>query len=563
MNRISPYPGLTAFDETHVQLFFGREEFIESLLRTLRNQHLIAIVGPAGSGKTSVLRAGLIPALLQQSPPLRVAYLRPGTTPLKSLTLALTGGTTFELSDPAAVQRRWEASSPDVLIVDQFEELFILSDRSQVESFVDLLVSNAKTARTRVVLGVRSDFMSQMIANANLAQVLSAATFFLGGLTKEQLRRAIEEPARIAGISLEAGLVERLVEDVGSEPGNLPAMQLVLNSMYHTSAADHNLTYLDYARTGGAPGVIARQCELFWEVLTQAERQATRTVLLRLVTAAQTRRVAPRDEFSRAETLTLNRLIDARLLVASGDATDTTIFIEIAHEAMIRSWTRLRDWIEEEKDFLSWRDRLSTFARAWYESNRDHQFLLSGGFLAEAERWLATLPDGFSELETSYVATSREHQNLIDLRVQALKSQQSTQPIVFISYAHDDEGPVLTLCERLRQSGLRSWIDKQQIEVGQEWDRVIRKALMTADFIVVCLSQRSIGKKGYVQREIRLALDLYNEMPLGTRLLMPVRLEQCAVPDELARYQYADLFRPEGFERLVRSMLGEWESRKM
>lgn len=560
MNHISPYPGLTAFDEAHSQVFFGREEFVESLLRALRNHRLVAIVGPSGVGKTSVLRAGLIPALLRQAPPPHVGYMRPGVAPFRSIASALADGASVEPYDSESVKRKWRASPPDVLIIDQFEELYAISERSEVEAFIDFLVSDAETKRTRSVISVRSDFVSQMIGNAQLAQVLGTATLFLGGLTKDQLQRAIEEPARASGISIEPGLVERLVADAGSEPGNLPAMQLVLNAMYRDAPDGRTFTHQDYARTGGIPGVIARQCEQFWEALPIGERQATRSVLLRLVTSAQTRRVAPRAEFSPEESVTIHRLMEARLVVASADAAGKTS-IEIAHEAMIRSWTRLHDWIEEEKELLGWRDRLSTFVSAWAESDRNQRFLLSGGFLAEAERWLATSPGAFSSLEAAYVVASRKHEELIDARTRAVKSQESTQPTVFISYAHDDESAALGLCERLRQSGLRPWIDKQQLEVGQEWDRVIREALKTADFIVVCLSKRSINKRGYVQREIRLALDLYNDMPLGRRLLMPVRLEQCAVPDELARYQYADLFRSDGVDRLVRSILGEWQSR--
>jgi hypothetical protein len=251
----------------------------------------------------------------------------------------------------------------------------------------------------------------------------------------------------------------------------------------------------------------------------------------------------------------LHRLMNARLVIATGDPVGTTTFIEIAHEAMIRSWTRLRDWIEEERELLNWRERLSSFVRAWDGSNRDQRFLLSGGFLAEAEQWLVQSPDGFSSLETAYVLASREHQELIDARVRDVKTHSAVQPVVFITYAHEDEEAALGLCENLRQAGLKPWIDKQDLEIGQEWDHEIRKAIRRADFIVVCLSKRSLGKRGYIQREIRLALDLYNEMPLGRRLLMPVRLEQCVVPDELARYQY-------GFERLVRSILSELHSRR-
>ena len=209
-----------------------------------------------------MLQAELIPALQRQSPPPHLSYMRPGAAPLQSLALALTSGAEFEFRDAASLQRQWELSPPDVLIVNQFEELYALSEPSQVETFIDLLVSSAEGTRTRSVISVRSDFVSQVIANPKLAQVLSTATLFLGGLTKEQLRQLIEEPARAAGLSLEPGFVERVVADLGSDPGNLPAMQLVLDSMYRATP-DHTLSHQGYARTSGAPGVIARHCEDF------------------------------------------------------------------------------------------------------------------------------------------------------------------------------------------------------------------------------------------------------------------------------------------------------------
>ncbi len=155
MNHISPYPGLTAFDEAHSQVFFGREEFVESLLRSLRNHRLVAIVGPSGVGKTSVLRAGLIPALLRQAPPPRVAYMRPGVLPFRSLASALEYGASVEPYDSESVKQKWHASPPDVLIIDQFEELYAISERSEVGAFIDLLVSEAETERTRSVISVR------------------------------------------------------------------------------------------------------------------------------------------------------------------------------------------------------------------------------------------------------------------------------------------------------------------------------------------------------------------------------------------------------------------------
>jgi hypothetical protein len=138
----------------------------------------------------------------------------------------------------------------------------------------------------------------------------------------------------------------------------------------------------------------------------------------------------------------------------------------------------------------------------------------------------------------------------------AIRSKNS--PLIFISYAHEDEKHARKLYTRLRNEGFTPWIDKESIPIGTEWERVIRATISKSDFIVLCLSGRSLSKRGFFQREIRLALDCYARMPLGQALLMPVRLEECQVPDELAPYQYADLFREDGYGQLVRSVLAEW-----
>lgn len=216
------------------------------------------------------------------------------------------------------------------------------------------------------------------------------------------------------------------------------------------------------------------------------------------------------------------------------------------------------------------------------------------GTLANAEHFPAVLrylfkgvgvPDDTGSDVLSHLAFEPEYANrLIDLgyedtmgrrteidsffaadtsdRGRARKTQRKKDaPLIFISYAREDEKVAMKLHARLRNQGLTPWIDKEGIPVGTEWERVIRTTIAKSDFIVVCLSRRSLSKRGFFQREIRLALDCYNSMPLGQALLMPVRLEDCDVPEELARYQYADLFTEDGFGRLVRSILAHWAAR--
>src|SRR6476660_577879 len=188
MDHASPYLGLTAFDERNSSVFFGREELVESLLLALKEHYFIAVVGPSGVGKTSILRAGLMPALRSQVPTPRLAYLHPAQHPLQSLALALTENEVAsevrtailrvaQSRDLASLQRIWEAKAPDILIVDQFEDLYTLVGRSEAEEFISLIVSNAEAARTRSVISFRSDFISQAIANPALARMLSTATF--------------------------------------------------------------------------------------------------------------------------------------------------------------------------------------------------------------------------------------------------------------------------------------------------------------------------------------------------------------------------------------------------
>lgn len=575
----NPYPGLRPFDESEAALFFGRDDFTANLLAAVESHYLVALVGASGSGKTSVLKAGLLPALRRRYPESRVAILRPTERPLLALATSLAKASTdANQSDIHAradrIYRELEGKRTDLsnllqgigfesstfIIIDQFEELFTLSEESESNALVEILLSATSSPELHSVIAIRSDFVSRLIEHPQLAKALSSSTLFLGGLTEEELRRSIEEPAHLAGVSLEEGLVERMVRDVGNQPGNLPALQTVLHGLSLEHPEHHTITHEAYAFLGGAPGVLAHWCEEFWASLSSPEQRRIKPLLLRLVTPAQTRRAVSIDEFSVKERSLIDRMLQERLVVVSGVGSD--VFVEFAHDAIVRSWVRLRDWMEEEKEPLSWRDRLSSFAGAWKKSGASNEFLIGGTLLKDALDHIKKSPDAFSEFELSYVEKSLQYKQRIDSRAREAKIvDDAHKPMVFISYAHEDENSVLGLYHALKKEGVRPWIDKEEIRIGQEWDRVIRDAIRKADFIIVCISKKSTTKRGYIQREIRLALDLYNEMPFGEVLLMPVRLEQCDVPEELARHQYADLFRSDGFERLIRSILVEWDSR--
>ncbi|MGW4690655.1 nSTAND1 domain-containing NTPase, partial [Streptomyces sp. NPDC004244] len=399
-----PYRGLARFEASDRKFFFGRDRLTADLLDLLRRQRFAALFGPSGSGKSSLLRAGLIPALQHvQEADLRPAALRiltPGGHP------ARTHGPLFTPSEP----RLAGTAADTVVIVDQFEEVFtVCQDVAERTRFVDMLLAACRPERRlKVLIAVRADFYGRCAEHRGLADALRDANLLAAPMTPAELREAVVKPAAVAGLTVERALTSRLVQEVAEAPGGLPLLSHVLLETWRRRRGK-TLTVAGYEAAGGLEGAVAKTAEDVFGRFTDAQASAARTLLLRLVApgdgAPDARRPAERAELQDAgqgETPeVLEALAAARLLTLDQDV------VELAHEALLSAWPRLRGWIEQERDRLRAQRRLTEAAHAWEELDRDPGALYRGTRLAAAQEHFNGAPQrDLTGLERAYLMAS-------------------------------------------------------------------------------------------------------------------------------------------------------------
>jgi WD40 repeat protein len=408
-----PYRGLEAFDEQHARVFFGREDDTRRLCERLSAARFVAVIGPSGSGKSSIVKAGLIPALradaLPGSAEWTIRTMTPGGSPLAALAVQLAqlaaGASMQRTVDDLAVDERTVdlsvalalANKPArdrlVLVVDQLEEAFTLCpDEDERAAFLANLTYAATIpgGRTIVVVTLRADFYDRCVPYPAVASTLALQQMLIGPLGDEGLRRAIEEPAWAAGLTLEPGLVDTILADVGDRPGTLPLLQHVLLQVWRRRRA-RLLTVEAYVESGGVQGALAKHADAVYDQLPEPQRDVTERVLLRLVQPGEGTEDA-RLRVDIEELLTVGddagvatvvgTLADERLLTTSRDETSEARLVEITHEALLHGWPRLRRWIERDREALLAHRRLTEASREWERSGRDEGLLYGGTRLA-------------------------------------------------------------------------------------------------------------------------------------------------------------------------------------
>jgi DNA-binding SARP family transcriptional activator/WD40 repeat protein len=396
---VCPFKGLASFDVEDAEFFFGRERLVAEMVARVAGAPLLGVVGASGSGKSSALRAGLLAALaagvLPGSDRWPVALLRPGEHPLRALEQA---------TDQAGSDRR-------VIAVDQFEETFTACrDQSERTAFVDALVAAALYERRPALLlvAVRADFYGNCAAYPELARLLGANHVLVGPMRRDELRRAIELPAQLAGLEVERDLVDALIADVEAEPGGLPLLSAALLELWQHRDG-RALRLHTYQHTGGVHGAVARLAERAYQGLDDERRELARRVLLRLAGAGEgdavvRRRVplaeleADRDE--RIADVLAALAADRLVTIGAGE-------VEVAHEALLREWPRLRGWLEEDAEGRRLHRQLGAAAREWDAGGRDAGDLYRGARLASALDWSAAHESELNQSERAFLADSR------------------------------------------------------------------------------------------------------------------------------------------------------------
>jgi WD40 repeat protein len=456
-----PYRGLQVFDVDDALFFFGREALTGWLLDKLRPEgrsgsRFLAIVGSSGSGKSSLARAGLLAALkrgeeIPGSDAWPTAICKPGPEPLQSLSLAFAKA--FRLSDTSTVLDLGRNLLADpralhiaadlhlslgdapanrrlVVLVDQFEEVFTLCpDEAQRRAIIAnlLYAATAADGRTVVALTLRADFYGRCATYSDLAAAVSDRQSLVGPMTRDELRSAIERPAYMAGCELEGGLADLLLNEVESQPGCLPLLEHALLQIWQRREGGRRLTIAAYREVGGVAGALEKHAEEVYAGFSEEEKETCRQIFLRLVQVDEQRRATKRrlglDELASASVV--SRLTDARLLTTDQGKQPT---VELAHEALLNNWARLKQWIEQDREALRTRRRLDEAVVEWLGRNRDPAFLLEGGRLAQVEEWAERHPgeigpDARELLAASIAERDQERQREL-AQAKALEEEQ-------------------------------------------------------------------------------------------------------------------------------------------
>ncbi|MFZ1027001.1 MAG: CHAT domain-containing protein [Limnoraphis robusta] len=495
----NPYQGLAAFGEEDADFFFGQENFVHKLVESTNQQPLVGVIGPSGSGKSSVVFAGLIPKLRQEGNWL-IEIFKPGKDPFLPLAFALVrqlepeAGETHKMREAMGLASDFQQGRITVqqvisqilernpgkrllLVADQFEELYTLCPvKEERERFADELLTAISQENITLIFTLRADFYGYVLSYRPFRDALETYTpKLLSSMKREELQQAIELPAQKLDVQLEDQLTERILDDVGQEPGNLPLLEFALTRLWEKQK-HRTLTHSAYDEIGGVKKAIANHAEQVYQKLTETEKQQAQRIFLQLVRPGEgtedTRRVATREEVGDENWNLVSYLAghQARLVVTGrhqrdltplppslplpnplyppcppwkgglgqqenesvsaskegkeqnqspsprrrgvgGEVTFAEDTVEVIHEALIREWLTLRGWMNANRQFRTWQERLKLSLREWKNNNRDTGGLLRGAPLSVAEEWLQKRADEMTQEERDFIQASLKDQN--------------------------------------------------------------------------------------------------------------------------------------------------------
>lgn len=434
----NPYKGLRAFTEADAHDFFGRGALIRRLVTRMAEpgpgSKFLAVVGPSGGGKSSVVRAGLVPAIRQGALEGRgdsfIAEMLPGTHPIDELEAALLR---IAVRPVPRLHDRLDAGSRGlleavdlvapghadvVLVVDQFEEVFTLTaEERERELFLEALrVATADPeSRLRVILTLRADFYDRPLIYPRFGELLAERTEAVPPLTPDELEQAIRGPVERVGVRPEPGLVAEMIADVAHQPGALPLLQYALTELFERRNEDR-LTLAAYRELGGITGALSARAERIFEAIDHQARRATKQTFLRLVALGEgrqdTRRRVTRSELDaldverEATDIVVDTFGRHRLLTFDREPSTREPTVEIAHEALLSAWGRLRTWIDDAREDLRLERGLARAAAEWRGSDADQSFLMRGARLEQLETWSVTTELAIGGPERAYLKAS-------------------------------------------------------------------------------------------------------------------------------------------------------------
>ena len=435
----NPYKGLRAFQAADAQEFFGREKLTKKLVSRLEEsgeyKRFLSIVGPSGSGKSSVVKAGLIPALwrgdLPGSENWYIVDLLPGSHPIDELEVTLLQVATDKSvnlreqlqRDARGLVRVADLILPDdgselLIVIDQFEEVFTLVDSKEERlHFLNLIMEaiTDKRSRVRVVVTLRADYYDRPLQYPDFGELVRNRVETVLPLGADELERAITVPANRAGVFFEDGLVSQIVSDVHYQPGALPLLQYALTELFERRDG-RKLTLEAYQQIGGTGGALANRADEIYQEQNDDGQELVHQLFLRLVTlgegAEDTRRRVERAELLNVATDRdmMDEIIDlfasSRLFSLDNDPATRKATVEVAHEAILREWDRLRGWLNESRDDIRQEQAVARAAGEWDEHGQDPSFLLRGTRLEQVEEWRSTSTLVQTPLEQDFIAQS-------------------------------------------------------------------------------------------------------------------------------------------------------------
>ena len=551
----NPYKGLRAFQEADAADFFGRQALVSQLVARLHAApessgspsaaagRFLAVVGPSGSGKSSVVKAGLIPALregaLLGSDKWFFAEMVPGSNPLEELAVALLPVAVDPPADLVAPMRRdtggmlrtirrilpRPATSAEtsqlLLIIDQFEELFTLVESEEDRLFfLDSLVRamNAPRSPLRVIITLRADFYDRPLQRQQLGQLLKLNTEIVLPLNPSELTWAIREPARRVGVRLEESLVGAIIADVGEQPGALPLLQYAMTALFDERQGQF-ISGAAYEAIGGLKGALGQRAEALFAGLDAADQVAAQHVFLRLVTlgegAEDTRRRSLRSELEAIHTekkddgaavaTVLDTFGKARLLTFDRDPNSREPTVEVAHEALLREWSRLRNWLEESRADIRLQRQLHRAMVEWREAGEDDSYLLRGGRLAQVRAWT----------ESDRVALNQPEARFLRRSLQGAEARQRRQRRI----RHIAVGAVTIVA--IVMTVVAAWANSQRLRAAaaEEDARLEASARATAEAVAVeereeALHQAQLARAGELAASALASLQADPELSL-------------------------------------------------